>query len=439
MADLTARGYHREILRTLSPPSRGYWVAVGALFAVIVWAAFCWSYQISEGMGVIGINHPIGWGTYITNFVFWIGIGHAGTLISAILYLFRVRWRTAIYRSAEAMTVFAVMTAGLFPLIHLGRLWVIWFILPYPNQRHLWPNFKSPLVWDVVAVSTYLIVSIIFWYAGMIPDLAAARDNSTGRRHRVYRALALGWQSEHDQWRHYLRGYMCLAALATPLVISVHSVVSWDFAMSLLPGWHTTIFAPYFVAGAIHSGLAVVLLLLIPLRRFLDLKQVIRISHLEQTALLMIVTGSILLYAYAVEPFIAWYSADIFERQFSVWRAIGALSWGYWGMVLFNGIVPFALFLKKVRTNVITLFIIAFLVTVGMWLERFVIVVGSTAHDFMPTNWAVYRPTWVEVSIGAGSVCWFLFWFLLFAKHLPSVSIAESKEAQIGARVEAAL
>ncbi len=432
------REYNRAIIDALRPPASSiYWGWVAFLSVAIVWAAFCWGYQICQGMGVVGINHPIGWGTYITSFVFWIGIGHAGTLISAILYLFRIRWRTAIYRSAEAMTVFAVMTAGLFPLIHLGRVWVFWFILPYPNQRHLWPNFKSPLVWDVVAVSTYLTISIIFWYAGMIPDLAAVRDSTEGRRHRIYRLLALGWSSEHDQWRHYLRGYMCLAALATPLVISVHSVVSWDFAMSLLPGWHSTIFAPYFVAGAIHSGLAMVILLLIPMRRFLKLEHIIRVSHLEQSALLMILTGSIVLYAYVVEAFVAWYSADPFESQYSIWRATGAMAPTYWSMVFFNGIAPLGFLFKRLRTSLVPLFIISLMVTVGMWLERFVIVVGSTAHDFMPTNWAVYRPTWVEMSIGIGSVCWFLFWFLLFAKHLPTVSIVESKEATISRELEA--
>ena len=437
MSRIPLREYNLAIIDALRSTSKTYWLVVAGLAVAIAWGAFCWAYQICRGMGVIGVTHPIGWGTYITNFVFWIGIGHAGTLISAILYLFRVRWRTAIYRSAEAMTVFAVMTAGLFPLIHLGRVWVFWFILPYPNQRHLWPNFQSPLVWDVVAVTTYLVISVIFWYAGMIPDLAAVRDSTEGRRHRIYRLLALGWTGEHDQWRHYLRGYMCLAALATPLVISVHSVVSWDFALSLLPGWHTTIFAPYFVAGAIHSGLAMVILLLIPMRRLLKLEHIIRIAHLEQAALLMILTGSILLYAYVVEVFIAWYSADVFERQFSVWRMTGALSWAYWTMVLCNGIAPFGFFFKALRTRIVPLFLIAFLVTAGMWLERFVIIIGSTAHDFMPTNWAVYRPTWVEISVGIASLCWFLFWFLLFAKHLPTVSIVESKEAAISRAVEA--
>jgi Ni/Fe-hydrogenase subunit HybB-like protein len=439
-AELALRDYNQSVLRALlSRPSRVYWAGVALLFLGIVWGAFSWGFQICRGMGVAGISHPIGWATYIVNFVFWIGIGHAGTLISAILYLFRIRWRSAIYRSAEAMTVFAVMTAGLFPLIHLGRVWVFWFILPYPNQRHLWPNFKSPLVWDVVAVTTYLIISTIFWYAGMIPDLAAARDASTGRRHRVYRALALGWRGEHDQWRHYLRGYMCLACLATPLVISVHSVVSFDFAMSLLPGWHTTIFAPYFVAGAIHSGLAVVILLLIPARKFLKLEHVITIRHLEQAALLMIVTGTILLYAYIMEPFIAWYSRDVFERQFSAWRAFGPYAWAYWGTIACNCVAPYFLFWKKARTRLWPLFLISLAVTIGMWLERFVIIVNSTAHDFLPNVWGFYNPTWVEVSITAASVCWFLFWFVLFSKHLPVVSIAQSKEIRLGEAAEAAL
>ena len=440
MSELALRDYNRTVLGALlSRPSRVYWGVVALLAAGIGWGAFCWAYQICRGMGVAGISHPVGWGAYIVNFVFWIGIGHAGTLISAILYLFRVRWRSAIYRSAEAMTVFAVMTAGLFPLIHLGRVWVFWFILPYPNQRHLWPNFKSPLVWDVVAVTTYLIISIVFWYSGMIPDLAAARDAATGRRRRVYEFLALGWTGEHDQWRHYLRGYMCLAALATPLVISVHSVVSFDFAMSLLPGWHTTIFAPYFVAGAIHSGLAMVILLLIPSRRFLRLERVIRVEHLEQAALLMILTGAILAYTYLVEPFIAWYSGDIFERQFSAWRALGPYAWAYWTTIICNVIAPLFFLWKPARTRLVPLFTISLLVTAGMWLERFVIIVDSTAHDFLPNVWGHYRPTWVEVGIAIAALCWFLFWFFLFSKHLPAVAIAESKDIRLGQATEAAL
>jgi len=437
MTQLTLRDYNRDVIAALSPGTQPYWVAVALMLLGIIVGGVVWGYQICAGMGLIGINHPIGWGTYIANFVFWIGIGHAGTLISAILYLFRVRWRNAIYRSAEAMTVFAVMTAGLFPLIHLGRVWVFWFILPYPNQRHLWPAFKSPLVWDVVAVTTYLIISVVFWYSGLIPDLAAVRDATTGRRHRIYGLLALGWTGEYDQWRHYLRGYACLAALATPLVISVHSVVSWDFAVSLLPGWHSTIFAPYFVVGAIHSGLAMVVMLLIPLRRFLNLRRVIRVAHLEQAALLMILTGALMFWAYAVESFISWYGADIFERQFAAWRMTQGYAWAFWAMVFCNGIAPMAFFFKWARTNLVSLYAISFLVLLGMWLERWVIVVTATAHDFMPENWSGYHPTWVEVTISLASVCWFLFWFLLFAKHLPVVSIAESKEPQVSAALEA--
>ena len=440
MSEVALREYNDTILGPLfTRPSRMYWAGVGLLSLGIMWGAFCWAYQICRGMGVAGIAHPVGWGTYIVNFVFWIGIGHAGTLISAILYLFRVRWRSAIYRSAEAMTVFAVVTAGLFPLIHLGRVWVFWFILPYPNQRHLWPNFKSPLVWDVVAVTTYLIISVTFWYAGMIPDFAAARDRATGRRRKVYQWLALGWSSDHDQWRHYVRAYMCLAALATPLVISVHSVVSFDFALSLLPGWHTTIFAPYFVAGAIHSGLAMVIILLIPTRRLLGLKSIIQIRHLEQAALLMIVTGVIVGYTYGVEPFIAWYSGDIFERQYSAWRAFGPYAWAYWCTIAFNVVAPVVFGFRWARTRLIPLFTISLLVTVGMWLERFVIIPESMAHDFVPHNWGLYRPTWVEISITGASLCWFLFWFVLYCKHLPAVSIAESKETRLEEAVEAAL
>ena len=440
MAQLANREYNQEVLGALfRPPSRAYWITVGLLALGILWGALCWAYQIYTGMGVAGISHPVGWGTYIVSFVFWIGIGHAGTLISAILYLFRARWRPAIYRAAEAMTVFAVMTAGLFPLIHLGRVWVFYMILPYPNQRHLWPNFKSPLVWDVVAVTTYLTISVLFWYAGMIPDLAAARDSSTGRRHRIYRLLSLGWRNEHDQWRHYLRAYMCLAALATPLVLSVHSVVSWDFAMSLLPGWHTTIFAPYFVAGAIHSGLAMVIILMIPMRHWLHLERLITIKHFEQAALLMVFIAFIMGYAYLVETFISWYTGDVFERQFALWRLVGSYGWAFVSMVLCNVFVPMLFFFKKIRTSLVGLFLVSLAVVYGMWIERFVIIVDSTAHDFIPHNWGLYSPTWVEISILVASFCWFLFWFFLFTKYVPVVSIAESKEERIHEQLEAAL
>ena len=423
-----------DVLRATEPPRRRYYAIMALLVAGFGWAFTCWMYQVKTGMGVTGLSIPMGWGVYIVNFVFWVGIAHSGTLISAILHLVRSRWRTAVARSAEAMTVFAVMTAGLFPLIHLGRLWVFYFILPYPSERQLWPNFMSPLVWDVVAVGTYFTVSSIFWFVGLIPDLAAARDRSEleyGPDHlrtRLYRTFALGWSGEGNQWRHYGRAYLFFAALATPLVISVHSVVSWDFAMSLLTGWHTTIFPPYFVAGAIHSGLAMVLTLLIPMRRILKLERVIRSEHLEAVAQTLILTTLIMGYAYLLEPFFAWYTGDLFERQFALWRATGWMSPFYWAMLFCNVAVPLLLVFRRVRRSLVLLFVISILVNIGMWLERFVIFVGSLSHDFMPHNWHEYAPTWVEVSITVGAFAWFLFLFFGFAKTAPAVSISDVKE-----------
>lgn len=425
---------NEAILAPLCPPRTGYVVAVGALASLIVWALLCWTYQVRMGMSVAGINHPVGWGVYIGNFVFWVGIAHSGTLISAILYLVRSRWRMAVARSAEAMTVFAVMTAGLFPLIHLGRLWVVYYILPYPSARQLWPNFLSPLVWDVVAISTYFTVSAIFFYVGLIPDLAAARDRCESRLGRdhpqtlFYRLVSLGWTGGGNQWRHHNRSYLFFAALATPLVVSVHSVVSWDFAMGILPGWHTTIFAPYFVAGAIHSGLAMVLTLLIPLRRLLRLERFITIDHFRSVAETMLVTTLIVGYAYLIEPFIAWYSGNLFEQQFAWWRATGWMSVIYWSLPLLNVAVPLIFLSRRMRTNIKALFTVSILVNVGMWLERVFIVVGSTSHDFLPHNWGQYAPTWVEVSITLGSFAWFFFWFLLFTKVFPTVAISDVKE-----------
>ena len=429
------------VLGATSPPGRLYWLVLALLAGGIGWAVLMWAYQIRFGMGVAGISHPVSWGVYIGNFIFWVGIAHSGTLISAILFLVRARWRDAVSRSAEAMTVFAVMTAGLFPLIHLGRLWVMYYILPYPSQRQIWPNFQSPLVWDVVAVSTYFTVSATFFYIGLIPDLAAARDRAEAQlgpdhlKFRLYRAFALGWSGALSQWRHYGRAYLYFAALATPLVISVHSIVSWDFAVSLLPGWHTTIFAPYFVAGAIHSGLAMVLTLLIPMRRILGLKSVIREDHLDAMAKTIVVTAAIVAYSYAVEEFIAWYSGNLFEEQFFHWRMFGERGWMYWLLLPLNIFFPLAFCFKKVRQNVLLLFVISIGINIGMWLERFVIVTFSTAHDFLPHAWGSYTPTFVEVSITLGSFAWFFLWFLLFAKALPTVAIVDVKEER--AREEA--
>jgi molybdopterin-containing oxidoreductase family membrane subunit len=427
MSELRYREINREVLQSLSFPTRRYLAVLALLGAGMVWGGICWYYQTQKGMAVTGLALPVGWATYITNFVFWIGIGHAGTLISAILYLLRVPWRAAIYRSAEVMTVFAVMTAGLFPLIHLGRVWVFYYVLPYPNQRHLWPNFKSPLVWDVVAITTYLTVSLIFLYLGLIPDLAAARDVAGGFRKKLYTWLALGWDGEHDRWRHYLRAYTCLACFATPLVISVHSVVSWDFAASLLPGWHETIFAPYFVAGAIHSGLAMVILLLMPLRKVLHFERLVRLVHFEEMAKLNALTGCIMFYSYAVEVFMAWYSGESIERGLLFYRATGPYAPYFWLMLLFNAVAPLLYFSRKVRTSWVWLLAISLMVTIGMWFERFVIIVTSLAHDTMPHVWWGYRPTWVELSVTAGAACFFLFLFLSAIRIIPAVAVSESK------------
>ena len=431
MSNTALREVEEQVLGSMGRPT-GKYLTVLALCGLLVFiGAVAYAYQYIAGMGVTGLSIPVGWAVYITNFVWWIGIAHSGTLISAILYLFRTKWRNRINRSAEAMTIFAIMTAGMFPLIHLGRVWVFYWLLPYPNWRHLWPNFKSPLVWDVVAVTTYFIVSLLFFYLGMIPDLAAARDHTPeGRRKTMYRILALGWTGRWEQWRHYARGYTALAALATPLVISVHSIVSWDFAMSLVHGWHTTIFAPYFVAGAIHSGLAMVITLLVPLRRVLRLERLLTVYYFEQMALLMILTGSIVAYSYAVEVFMSWYSADIFERQFIVYRAFGSLAYSplYWLMIVFNVVVPMTFFSKRLRTNLRYLFVAAILVNIGMWIERFVIIVVSLSHDFLPSSWGVYAPRLPEILITGLSFGFFLALFLLFVKYFPSIPMSEVKE-----------
>jgi Ni/Fe-hydrogenase subunit HybB-like protein len=421
----------RKVLESLGKPSRNYAIVMAICAVLVLAGAVAYSIQYFVGMGVTGLSVPVGWATYITNFVWWIGIAHSGTLISAILFLFRTRWRSGINRAAEAMTIFAIMTAGLFPLIHLGRVWVFYWIIPYPNTRYLWPNFKSPLVWDVIAVTTYFIVSLLFFYLGLLPDLATARDNTVGRRHNLYRLLALGWTGRFEQWRHYARGYLALAALATPLVISVHSVVSWDFAMSVLPGWHTTIFAPYFVAGAIHQGLAMVMLLFIPLRRVLHLERILIASYFTSMAELMIVTGLIVAYAYLIEAFMSWYSADVFEKQFAVYRATGTYGWFFWIMILLNVGVPMTFFSRKLRKNLKWLFIAALLVNVGMWFERFVIIVVSLSHDFLPSSWGNYSPRPVEMLITAGAIGFFLFLILAFVKLFPSIPMSELKEAVI--------
>ncbi|MBI4539814.1 MAG: polysulfide reductase NrfD [Gemmatimonadetes bacterium] len=419
---------NRDILRILQTPGRAYWTLLSFVLLCLAWGAFCWFVQIKDGMGVAGINNPVGWGSYIVNFVFWVGIAHSGTLISAILFLFRARWRQSIYRAAEAMTVFAVMTAGLFPLIHLGRVWLFYWLIPYPNQRFLWPNFRSPLLWDVFAVLTYFTVSALFFFMGSIPDLAAARDRAAGLRKKFYTVASLGWRGTDDEWRHFSRAYLYLAALATPLVLSVHSVVSWDFAVSIVPGWHTTIFAPYFVAGAIFSGMAMVITLLTLLRKIFGLEKYLTAKHYDAMAKLVLLTSLIVTYAYLVEFFLAWYSGEVIERQ-SFWnRAFGDYWWAAWIMLTCNALVPILLWFRRVRRSIPALFVISLFVNIGMWFERFVIVITSLAHDYLPYAWGPYRPSWVEMGILLGSFAWFGTWFLLFCRLIPPIAIAELKE-----------
>ena len=417
----------RDVVNTLGTAGKGYFLLLGGAIGLFLVGAATFVALLKEGLGLAGYTPPVFWSVYITTFVFWVGIGHAGTLISAILFLFRSPWRTAVYRATEAMTVFAVMTAGLFPIIHIGRQWFFYWLLPYPNQRWLWPNFKSPLVWDVFAISTYLTVSTTFLCVGLVPDIAAARDMMKGWRAKVYGVFALGWKGTQHQWQHYSRAYLYLAALATPLVLSVHSVVSWDFAMSIIPGWHGTIFAPYFVAGAIYSGVGMVFTLLIPLRKALKLEHMITDYHFDNLAKLTLLTGCILFYAYGMEYFIGWYSGNTYE-QAAFWnRLFGPMWWGGWTMVICNAFVSQLLWFRKVRTNLTALFVISIFINIGMWFERYVII-NSLTSDFLPYAWSQMRPTWADWGILAGSFGWFGMWFLLFARTFPVVAIQEIKE-----------
>ncbi|MCY3676144.1 MAG: hydrogenase [Gemmatimonadetes bacterium] len=419
---------NRDVLKVLSRPGKGWWILFTMAAAGVGLFLTSWFYQIYKGIGVSGLNAPVGWGVYITTFVFWVGIAHSGTLISAILFLFRAPWRQAIYRASEAMTVFAVMTAGLFPLIHVGRVWHAYWLVPYPNARFLWPNFRSPLVWDVFAITTYFTVSAVFFYLGTIPDLAAARDHARGLRKKFYQIISLGWRGTDREWHHFSKAYIYLAALATPLVLSVHSVVSWDFAMAIVPGWHTTIFAPYFVAGAIFSGVALVITLAVPMRKFFGLEDYLTVKHFEAMAKLCMLTSLIVLYAYLVEYFLAWYSGEPPERG-SFWnRVFGHYWWANWIMLTCNGLVPLMLWVRRVRRSIAALFVISIFINIGMWFERFVIIVTSLSHEYEPWAWGLYRPSVVEMGILIGSFAWFGFWFLLFTRLLPPVAIAEMKE-----------
>jgi molybdopterin-containing oxidoreductase family membrane subunit len=409
-------------------PPRAWYIAFAISSGATAMLMVMIGYLLVTGVGVWGVNNPVGWGWAIVNFVFWVGIGHAGTLISAILFLFRQKWRTSINRFAEAMTIFAVACAGIFPGIHVGRAWLAYWLAPYPNQMEMWPNFRSPLLWDVFAVSTYAFVSLMFWYMGMIPDLATLRDRAKTRLRAVlYGVFALGWRGSNRQWLRYERAYLLLAALATPLVLSVHSVVSFDFAIAQLPGWHTTVFPPYFVAGAIFSGFAMVMTLAIPARQFFGLKHLITMRHLENVAKIILVTGSMVGYAYGIEFFIAWYGGNPYEAYAFVSRALGPYAWAYWIMVSCNVLAPQLFWFKKLRTNLWVLMGVCILVNIGMWFERFVITVTSLSADFLPSSWGYYSPTAVDILTFVGSFGLFFTLFLLFVRFLPMVAMAEVK------------
>ena len=410
-------------------PGRGWWICLAIALVALLNLMIAVGYLFAKGIGVWGLNNSVGWAFDITNFVFWVGIGHAGTLISAVLLLFRQQWRTSINRSAEAMTIFAVMCAGLFPLIHMGRPWDAFFIFPYPNQRGpLWVNFRSPLVWDVFAISTYLTISLVFWYLGMVPDLATLRDRARdGIKKVVYRVLSLGWTGSHRTWARYEIVSLILAGLATPLVLSVHSIVSMDFATSLIPGWHATIFPPYFVAGAIYSGFGMVMTLLIITRQTMNLQNYITLRHLDMMSKVIMLTGSIVSYAYATEFFSAWYTGNLYERFHFINRATGPYAWCFYLMVLCNVITPQILWFKGTRRKVWLLFVVSILINIGMWFERFVIIVVGLHRAFLPSGWGMFYPTKVDVAVLVGSFGLFFTCFLLFIRFLPMIAMWEIK------------
>lgn len=427
--ELTYAEVDDAVNRMLEPPGAGWYLQLAICISLFLVGAACWTIQILDGLGVAGITHPIMWGVYITNFVFWVGIAHSGTLISAVLFLFRAKFRQPIYRLAEAMTVFAVMTAGLFPLIHVGRPWFAYWLMPYPNERALWPNFKSPLVWDVFAISTYFTVSAMFFIIGLIPDIACVRDRAkTTFRKILYTITSLGWVGSHSQYKHYIAGYGLFAALATPLVVSVHSVVSWDFAMGIVPGWHATIFPPYFVAGAIFSGVAMVITLIIPLRKVFKLERIVTLEHFEAMSKLIMLTSGIVTYAYVTEFYTAWFSNNMFER-FQFWfRPFGDFWVAFWGMTFCNCIAPLSLWYAPLRRNIAFLFVLSIIINIGMWLERFNIIFTSLAREFIPAAWGGYNFSWIEAGITIGAFGWFGIWMTLFIKFFPAVAIMEVKE-----------
>lgn len=412
----------------LSPAPHLWYLAFGIANLLLITLLGAVGYLIWEGIGIWGVNNPSGWGWAIINFVWWVGIGHAGTLISAILFLFRQGWRTAINRFAEAMTIFAVMCAGMFPAIHVGRIWVIYWVFPIPNQMTIWPNFSSPLVWDVFAVSTYFTVSVLFWYVGLIPDFATLRDRAKSRVAKIsYGIACLGWTGSFRNWWNYEKGYMILAGLATPLVLSVHSIVSFDFSVSVIPGWHSTIFPPYFVAGAIYSGFAMVLTLMIIARKIYGMEEIMNIDIMEKMNIVMMVTGNMVAFAYLMEGFMAWYSGYIYEQGIFWQYVVGPYQWGFIILMFCNVITPQFLWSKFIRRNLALTFIISIIVNIGMWFERFMIAVASLATDFMPSSWDYYSPTFWDIITYIGTFGLFFTFFLLFLRYCPMVAIAEVK------------
>ncbi len=409
------------------PPKLWYvLMGISSFLALILFVLI--GYLVGVGIGVWGNNIPVGWGFPIVNFVFWVGIGHAGTLISAILFLLRQKWRTSINRFAEAMTLFAIACALVFPGIHVGRIWVIYYMFPVPNQMSMWPNFRSPLLWDFFAVGTYFTVSLIFWYTGLVPDLATMRDRAKTRLRKIVLGIfSLGWRGSNRHWKHYEMAYLILAGLSTPLVLSVHSIVSTDFATSILPGWHSTIFPPYFVAGAIFSGFGMVLTMAIIARKAFKLQHIITLNHLEKINKVILLTGMMVGYSYAMEFFIAWYGGNQYEQFTFINRAFGPYWWAYWIMIFSNVLVPQLFWFKKIRTNIPSMFVVSIFVNIGMWFERFVIVITSLHRDFLPSSWDMFKPTWVDFGMMIGAFGLFFTLFLLFVRWLPMVAMSEVK------------
>jgi Ni/Fe-hydrogenase subunit HybB-like protein len=429
LGDKTLHQITEDVCRPIeNKPNKYWWAAFILAFTCFLWWIAAVSYTIGTGIGVWGLNKTVGWAWDITNFVWWVGIGHAGTLISAVLLLFRQKWRLSINRAAEAMTIFAVICAATFVLAHMGRPWVGYWPIPLPNQfGSLWVNFNSPLVWDVFAISTYFSVSLVFWYTGLIPDFAAVRDRARGTRKIIYGMLSMGWIGSAKNWQRFEEVSLVLAGVSTPLVLSVHTIVSMDFATSLEPGWHTTIFPPYFVAGAIFSGFAMVQTLMIITRKVLKLEEYITIYHIDMMNRVILITGSVVGVAYITEFFIAWYSGVQYEQYAFINRATGPYWWAYWSMMTCNVITPQLFWSSRLRTSVVATFIISIFVNIGMWFERFVIIVTSLHRDYLPSSWTMFHPTWVEIGIFIGSLGLFFTLFLLFAKYFPVIALSELK------------